>query len=127
MAASGGHWVKASDGAAFVATPDPAAELTRVQGQIERVSQAAKARREASMDPSIRGYRPADADWLSEDERNQLDRLQGRAAILGRQVFGSSQERVALKRVLRAAGVPFDSDAPMAVLQRLVAGLGRGG
>ncbi|NLS78835.1 MAG: hypothetical protein GXY76_16410 [Chloroflexi bacterium] len=129
MAASGGHWSKGAGGATFVASPPkasspaPPAALAKTLGEIERLSQTARARREGARDASLRALRPADADWLSQDERNRLDRLQGQAAILGRQVFGTSQERVALKRALRAAGVTFDHNAPLATLQRLVAGL----
>jgi hypothetical protein len=84
----------------------PAASLERVQTKegletaINELGAKGRQLREASTDQSLRGMRPADADWLSEEDTNKLDDLQSQWSRLTQEERSpaAAAARVAEKR-----------------------------
>jgi hypothetical protein len=66
---------------------------------LTRLVQAARARMEGA-DPSIVGLRPAPADWMTENERRELERLWTELPTFGEE-REAARKRVASKRAER--------------------------
>ena len=79
-----------------------------IVADIDRIVAIGRSRREAAADDAIRGLRPADTDWMSEDEIVSLGRLQAELALAS-PTIDEYRKRVEEKRRARRRGSEIDS------------------
>jgi len=63
---------------------------------------------------------PTDVEWLTADEMERYQAIQIELVYLRADVVGHPKERIKIKRALRAAGIAYDKEAPLAVLKQIV-------
>lgn len=86
--------------------------LAAIDARMDALTRLARERM-AKADEGARGRSPAEVDWLSSEERQELEALKHEYSALDYQLKGDVHERVAIKRELSNLKFTVDKDASM--------------